>query len=223
MKDDQDPSQPPSNGQPHNASAGSTDGANQPSDPSDLFANLSTLRLNQDFAASLQLSRPLRTVPVRKPPKDGFVRVHPNRDFHFETNVIQLREEGEIFLVAKDLWPDLASEKTFGPRLLVTAMSRTGNVPFIWPIRLPDAVGRLDNWNRSALEIALGEAKDHWVRVTANQALGAYEAMIAPSSDAWGDPVWPKLPMNELLRIAFNGKVITSLEHRALRRLRGEE
>ena len=71
----------------------------------------------------------------------------------------------------------LADEKTFSPRLLVTAINRQG-VLFLWPIRLPGADGKIDDWSRSAMDAA-DEAKSRWVRVTSNMSLGAYEVAVA--------------------------------------------
>ena len=36
------------------------------------------------------------------------------------------------------------------------------------------------------------------------------------------DPEWPDLPFNQLLRIAFKNRVVDSLDHPTLQRLRGE-
>src|SRR5262245_15819662 len=71
-----------------------------------------SLRLSQDFAASLGVKKALLTVPVRKPDKAWFVRVHPDEAYRLQTAVIELKEDrgGETHLVAKALWPDLAAE-----------------------------------------------------------------------------------------------------------------
>ena len=50
--------------------------------------------------------------------------------------------------------PRLASEATFSARILFTAITRQG-VLFLWPIRLPGQGGKVDSWNRSALEAAM--------------------------------------------------------------------
>jgi hypothetical protein len=50
-------------------------------------------------------------------------------------------------------------------------------------------------------------------------SLGAYEVSIA---DLDKPAVWPDTPFQELLRIAFKGKLIDTLSHPVLKRLRGE-
>lgn len=135
-----------------------------------------------------------------------------------ETCVLELKEDRETYLVAPTLWPELASESTFGPRALYAAMNRQ-NVLFVWPVRLPGSDGKIDDWNRSALEAA-GMAATHWVRVASNMALGAYDVFQAKAD--WPEPDWPDVPFNELLRVAFKGRVIESFDHPTLKRLRGE-
>jgi hypothetical protein len=175
------------------------------------------LRLSHDFAA-LGVKKALLTVPVRKPDKSWFVRVHPADDYELQTRLIELKEDRETYLVAPALWPDLAAEATFSPRALFTAINRQG-VLFLWPIRLPGADGKVDAWSQSALEAAL-RARRGWVRVAANMALGAYDVWQATGE--LGEPDWPDKPFRELLALAFKGKLIDSLDHPVLRKLRGE-
>jgi hypothetical protein len=156
------------------------------------------------------------TVPVRKPAKEWFIRT--SADLRIETCVLELKEDRETYLVAPALWPELASESTFGPRALFAAMNRQ-SVLFVWPVRLPGPDGKIDDWNRSALEAAT-MAESRWVRVASNMALGAYD--VYEASADWPAPDWPDLPLNEILRIAFKGRVIDSLDHPTLKRLRGE-
>jgi hypothetical protein len=129
-----------------------------------------------------------------------------------------LKEDRETFLVAPALWRELAEETTFSPRLLVTAINRQG-VLFLWPIRLPGADGKIDDWSRSAMDAA-DEAKSRWVRITANMGLGAYDVAIA--SGLASEPSWPGLAFQEIIRIAFRDKMISDRSHPVLQRLRGE-
>ncbi len=191
--------------------------------PADIFANLASLRLGSNVAdSSIQFRTTLRTLPVRKPSKEMWIRTNPDEAYRFATNVIELREEREIYLVGNDLWSELVSEPTFGPRLLVTAISRPGNTPFLWPLKLPGDDGRLDSWSRSALDIACGDATTSWVRVVGNMTLGGYQVILPRSSDPGPEPKWPDMPFSKLLELAFRDKFIRSFDHPVLRRLRGE-
>jgi hypothetical protein len=205
-----------------NNGAGHRGGALPTDSGSDPFANLPSLRLSQEFSAGLGLTVKPGRVPARKPSKEVFVRVNPDPQYQFPTYVVELKEDGETYLVDRSLWPALADESTFGPRILLTAMSRPGNIVFLWPIRMPASDGKLDEWSRSALEIATTVATQSWTRVVSNRALGGYEAHVAPASATWGDPKWPTEPMSELMRRAFKDHFITNLDHPVLKRLRGE-
>ena len=197
-------------------------GSNGVSGSTDIFSNLDGLRLEQDFVKELGLARPLTTIPVKKPGKTAFVRVHPGENYRFQTAVIELKDDGETYIVAKQLWPFLVNEPAFVPKVFVTYMARPGDVLALWPIRLPGPDGRLDDYNQSALNIGITLATKSWVRVNANRYLGAYEATVAPAGISWGEPKWPDMPFEEILRLAFKDKLIETLDHPVLKRLRGE-
>ncbi len=175
------------------------------------------LRLTQDFTQSFGVKKHLLTVPVRKPSKEWWIRVHPDEAYRINTAVIELKEDREVYLVDPSLWTELSTEATFGPRAIFTAVNRQG-VVFLWQIRLPGADGKIDMWNKSAMEAALN-GMQKWIRVTANMSLGAYEVYEATNSLA--EPAWPEQSLHELLGIAFKDRYIDSLDHPVIKGLRG--
>jgi hypothetical protein len=179
---------------------------------------IANLRLGQDFASAVGVRKLITTIPVRKPSKEWFIRTHPDSEYWLQTAVLELREDRETYLVAPELWPDLAHEATFSPRLLVTSINRQG-VLFVWPIRLPGEDGKLDSWNRSAMDLA-GRARPQWVRVSPNMSLGAYELSVG--SKKMTEPNWPDLGFQEVINIAFRDMQISDWSHPVLQRLRGE-
>jgi hypothetical protein len=70
------------------------------SNQSDPF-DLDNLRLNQSFAESVGLKKLLRTVPVRKPNKQDFVRVHPDEAYRSNFPIISLHEDREDYIVCR--------------------------------------------------------------------------------------------------------------------------
>lgn len=179
--------------------------------------DLSRLRVVQDSGVAAGVKKHVATIPVRKPDKFTWVRVHPDRAFHLlDAAVIQNKEENEVFLVDAALHDALAS--FIVTMALFPIMTRQG-VLMLWPVRVPDLSGRIDTWNESALE-ASTLATTEWVKLVANRSLGAYEIYTAPGD--LGEPAWPELSLTDMLRIAFKGKVITSMDHLMVRRLRGE-
>ena len=133
--------------------------------------NLERFRLSQDFAIKVGVKKAIITVPVRKPDRQWFVRVHPDPAWRLDTAVLELKDERETYLVDPDLCSELPGELV--PKVLFTAINRQG-VVFVWPVRLPGDDGRCNAWNSSALEAA-NLATTGWVRVAANMSLGAYE------------------------------------------------
>jgi hypothetical protein len=178
--------------------------------------NLNKLRLSQDFDANLGVKKALLTVPVRKPNRQEFIRVHPGEDWRLATMILELKEKGETFLVDQNLWGDLQQELI--PKILYMVINRQGVITF-WPIRLPGEDGRHDPWNRSALEAA-DMAQKQWVRVAANRSLCAYE--VYPATADIQEPEWPETTFQEVLQVAFKDRFIHSLDHPVLRHLRGE-
>ena len=178
--------------------------------------DLESLRVSQDFVKDSGVKKLLTTVPVRKPNRQDFVRVHPDSSYVLDTMLLNLKEERETYLVAPTFWDEIPQELTF-TRLALAANRQ--KVIFLWQLRLPDSSGKTDAWSLSALE-AYEEAKMRWVRVAANMSLGAYE--IFEALGELSEPEWPEESMDEIVRIAFRNSFIESYDHPVLRRLRGE-
>ena len=178
--------------------------------------DLSNIRLTQDFTATIGVKKSITTIPVRKPNRQEFVRVHPDPAYSVEAAVVELKAEGETYVVAKDLWSEVSGELI--PKRLVLTMTRQ-NVLMLWPIRMPGEDGRIDAWNQSAM-IAAERARQCWVRVTSDRHLGAYELFEAPAD--LPEPEWPDITFQEVLDIAFRGHQIDDINHPVLKQLRGE-
>jgi hypothetical protein len=184
------------------------------SEPSDKF-DLNSLRLSQNFAETAGVKKLLTTVPVRKPNPQDFIRVHPGVDYRADLAMIELKDEHEEYIVSgHDLIGELTGE--IKPKTLFTTISRQG-VVFLWPVQLP-VEGKQDEWVRSRREAAEIGIK-RWVRVKANMSLGAYEMTVAES--AMAEPIWPEVTFQELIKIAFRDRLITTIDHPVIKRLRG--
>lgn len=187
-------------------------GAEKAADPFDLEALRSA-------PLDLDLERVMTTVPVRKPKRTEFFRVNPDPEFVVDCYVIE-HESGldrDTYWVSRELLAELQDELRL-VRLL-TCISRQGTV-YLWPAKLPvsdNNSGRV--WAQSALRAA-EEAKTLWVRMMGNKDLGAYEYVRAKGD--LGEPQWPAKSFRELLKVAFDGKLIDRLDHPVLRELFGE-
>jgi hypothetical protein len=177
-----------------------------------------SLRLSADLSGSLGVKRALFTIPVRKPAREWWIRVHPDVEYRLQTMVVELKEDREVYLVHQSLWPGLAMESTFSPRMLFVAVNRQGTV-FVWPVKLPDAGGMSNPWIQSALQAA-ELAMARWVRVQPDMHLGAYQVLYSEALQQ--EPDWPDLTLQQVLRLAFKDHFIDSADHPVLKRLRGE-
>ena len=180
------------------------------------FDNLSALRLDQSYADTVGVKKLLTTVPVRKPNRQEFVRVHSDPAYRLTpAAIIEVKEDREVYLVMPDMAPILPGE--FSTVTLLTTINRQGTL-HIWPVKLPTPEGRQNEWHRSAAEAA-ERAMKKWVRVTSSMSLGAYEIF-----EAGGDlpePVWPDYAFEEILKIAFRDHVVDRADHPLVQRLLG--
>ena len=182
---------------------------NNPFDPA-------SLRLDQSFADTVGVKKLLTTVPVRKPLRQEFVRVHPEGAFRLTpAATIEVKEDREVYLVTREVLPAVAGE--YAPVTLFTSISRQGTL-FLWPVKLPNGEGRYNEWHRSAAEAA-ELAMEKWVRLTANMSLGAYE--ISEARGELPEPIWPDYAFEEILKIAFRDRLVDRADHALIQRLQG--
>jgi hypothetical protein len=173
------------------------------------------LRLSQDFADDLGV-KVLLNVPVRKPSNQTFFRVHPDPNYRLApAAVIELKEQRETYLVPPALVSALGDEITYVN--LLTAIDRSGNL-FLWPIKLPASDGRTNDWHQSAFRTAQ-LATTSWVRLRSNMEARCYEAFKA-SSDL-SEPHWPEVEFREILKAAFQDRIINDLKHPVILKLHG--
>ena len=176
-----------------------------------------SLRLDQSFAAdTVGVKKLLTTVPVRKPSRQEFVRVHPESAFRLTpAAIIEEKHDQETYLVTPNILSALEGE--YAIVTLFTAISRQGTL-FVWPVKLPNGEGKYNEWHRSAAEAA-ERAMEKWVRVTSSKSLGAYE--ISEALGELSEPIWPDYPFWEILKIAFRDRLVDRADHPLVQRLQG--
>jgi hypothetical protein len=173
------------------------------------------LRLDQKFTETVAVKKLLTTIPVKKPNRQTFFRVHPDSKYRDVFPVIDLKDDREEYIVVRDLVPELITEIVY--KQLCLAITRQGTLFFL-PLRLPGPDGKDNEWWRSLREHA-ERAQKYWLRLVPNQELGAYEAIQASAN--LGDPEWPELGFWELIKISRKDNLITDINHPAVRQLRG--
>ena len=158
----------------------------------------------------------LVSVRVGRPPKDTFVRCHP-------THVIALflykdEETGESYMLPPILAEVAQQDQVFKKRQLRLAVTVQGAV-FLWETAMPSEETNTNQWILSAWN-AQATAQDRWIRVVANRQNASYDVMVSESD--LGEPAYPEEQFDEVLRVAFRGKVIETRDHPILKKLRGE-
>jgi hypothetical protein len=180
--------------------------------------NLEALRLPPSYEMDAGVRLQLTSVPVRKPKRQEWIRVHHDSAYRIDVALIKMDDDGAFYLVHPNVLPAIEHE-TVGYTIYTTVnKSGTG---FLWPISRPkDADRRPNEWVRSA-HVAAAQAVTQWVRVASNNDRGAYD--IYNSQNQLSDPVWPEKTMLELLKIAFQttGRYIETLDHPVVKTLQG--
>lgn len=193
---------------------GLADNVDAPVDPFDVD------RLRSTPMNDFSVEKVLLAVPVRRPSKHEFFRVHPDPAYTLDCFVLERSEEmsSETYWVAPDMLSAVANLTR--PVRIFTCVNKNGTA-FLWPAKLPTASssgGR--RWADSALLIA-DHAKTSWVKMSGNKDLGAYDLFKAAGD--LGEPAFPPAPLSDLLRLAFAGdRLINSIDHPVLKASRGE-
>ena len=183
-------------------------------DPFDLD-NLSVAGTNPE---DLGIEKPILHVPVDKPGRQDFFRIHPDPNFRMDARIIKLDAERESYLVTRPIWPAIPGETKLVK--LIPALTRAGTL-YLWPLPMPDELlGKRDTtWGTTARKAAeMSETK--WVRMQANMHSGSYDVV---TTSKIADPVWPSISFKEILKIAFgDGRLIDRMDHPVLRQLAGQ-
>ena len=179
--------------------------------------NIKKLVLSQNFEETGGAEKIIVRVPVRKPNRNEFFRVHPDEaKFSFRCALVEDPDSRDIYVMAGDLAdrnPDLCR-----PIKIVTAVNRTED-PFLWPLKMPTGDRRGGAWIDSALQAA-EVAKKKWIKILADMSAKHYSVFVAPGK--LEAPVWPDMDFNKLMEMAFDGFVIDSGDHPLIQRLTGK-
>jgi len=161
----------------------------------------------------------LRSIPVQRPSNQDWFRIRTGDDWRGSVYLLTLKGERLTYLVHPSLAPMLTD--WVYTAVLYTGITSTRRL-FLWNVRLTvnDRTRGGDTWNQSAHEAAK-EAETTWVRIQSSMADGVYHIYTARGLE---DPVWPVQAesFQQLVKLAFKEKYISSLDHPIVRQLRGE-
>lgn len=187
--------------------------------PPTTLSSILALRLAQDHIDQAQGKPVLTGVPVEKPPKAHFFRVHSGDEHAAVFNLLDARKIGAgegMFAVTPQIAPLVADHTRFVQvRLAVTNFG----APYLLPVPLPGPDGRTNPWHQSLTRAAkLAEAR--WIRISADMLRGSYSVFEALGE--LGEPQWPAETFDEILELAFHGRIVETEDHPLIQQLLGK-
>jgi hypothetical protein len=152
-----------------------------------------------------------------------FTRLHPSDDYWspelcFVSVPIKGQKKDLLHLIDEDLALQFVSSGKV-QRFALALATKPHDVFFLCHIPTRNT----DNaWNLSNLQ-ACSFARTRWVQASsrAEENVEAYKVDFAKDEDAFPEPKWPKLSLEQLIDVTFAGRVIDHETHPALLRLIG--
>ena len=169
--------------------------------------DINAYRITQNYGETFGSKKIVNMIFVSKPPKGRFFRSSRDPGNTVDVYVFEDKVESSYHLVS----PEVAAALGGLVRAITLhlAVDRANN-PFLSPVPFPSENGTRNPWHQSLLN-AIEAAKDRWIRIEADKSAGIYQVHEALGELA--EPDWPDLLMDELVRIAFTGRVIDNLDH----------
>ena len=169
--------------------------------------DLGKYRISTGYGESLGSKKLITHVSVGKPGKGRFFRSSKADPNSINVYLYEDKAENTFHLVSPEV-ADVLGNLVRGMTLHL-AIDRANN-PFLIPVPLPDDNGQRNSWPQSLLG-AIEHAHDKWVRIESDKSAGVYQ--IHEAQGLLEEPKWPELSLEELVNIAFAGRVINDLEH----------
>jgi hypothetical protein len=193
-------------------------------DESESSFDWSSLAQDTTYQDIAKVQKNQTRIPIGKPSKEKFCRVHPGVGYELDLPLIEIKESNDlrgIYLPSQSPSDELFKIIQSQPGVVRMKKLKLGIYPdgsiFIWALNLNN--GRVTNaWNQTALDGA-GIAREQWVKLSPSMDNGYYETLTAITP--MKDPVWPKETFNQILDKAFNGRIIESVEHPVISYLLG--
>lgn len=185
------------------------------SNPTAIFDDLPALRKASKL--TVQRKSVLVNVTVGRPPNDVYFHAHPE-DVLDDATILRDSEgtsRAHYFVV-----PHMRMHPKLTPRLRHVTLALVciwpGGAPLIWPVPiLGEREFKVWKSARAAYELS----RTKWTQMVWNEEIADYTIETAENIDH--EPTWPDKDFGDLLKLAFDGKVINSEDHPYVRRLRG--
>jgi hypothetical protein len=168
--------------------------------------------MTHTYAIPKRIMKPRYAIPVRYPYETEIVRTAPENKLHATGwPMIADPATGEVYLISPYVL------RRSDPKIWALCVSigfalalSSAGASFLWPY--PSGT----NGDLLA-ETAVEEARNRWVRVVIDKALGDYR--VDPQAGEFRKLSWPKLEHDDVIDIVFGDREIDSLDHPVHKRL----
>jgi hypothetical protein len=182
--------------------------------PGSVFDDLASLRKEQKF--TIKRKTVLVNVTVDRPANNVYFRSHQQHELEGAT-ILQDRDSRSYYFVIPAMRTHHKIAKRMRRVTLGLICTWPGHVPLIWPVPTVDGDREFKAWKSARKAYELG--KELWTQIVWDEENSDYAIEVAEDINA--DPIWPEKTFEELLKIAFDGKIIDNEDHPYVRRLRG--
>ena len=177
----------------------SRDGTGSQGPPQKPAFDFAALRIDQGYQLEGVVREEIIRVPVRKPHKHAFVRVHPGEEYRAKFALLRTGDmDDTLYVVRPAIAAPLVEEGEVREEWIYTYLTRDGALG-LWPVPTPGPDGRLNSWHADAHKAAQ-LAMSNWVRLKSNRARGGYDVLVATAD--YGEAEWPEKTFEELIGIA---------------------
>jgi hypothetical protein len=183
-------------------------------DPTDIFNDLTALR--KATKPTVERKKVLVNVDVGRPPNACYFRTHPELRLKART-ILQKEGTKRMFYYISpysgmETHPKLI-ERLREVELTLTYLWPGGNI-LVWPVpQNPD----FKVWRSEQRAATLAETQ--WTQLAWSERLADYEVTTAENLQK--DPEWPEESLEQILKVAFSGRIIDNEDHDYVKELRG--
>jgi hypothetical protein len=184
--------------------------------PSDQASKLDPekFRIGQDLAAHINTRKVVISIAVKRPDRQYWVYIHPDPAWQLNVGILEDKINQRTYLVDPHIVSEV--EEELRVKRLVAYATRQGTFA-LWPISLPDKVGRLDSYSESG-HVIVAEHAGQWIRIKTNLTDRCYE--VHDTALDLAVPQWPDGGFPKLFNLAFRNRRISYLDHPVLKGLR---
>ena len=174
--------------------------------------DIASLRIGTHLADTT--NQTVTEITVGYPGKMDYVRTPDGQDFRGTFLYLDDPRSREGYIIHPDFEDELAGDASLAE---VALMANQHGDHFVWVVKQPAYEG--EPYGASKLD-ALDRARNEWVRLRKRQDRQGYDVLTARGT--FPEPEWPDKSFDEILADVFAGRIVTSLDHPIIKRLRGE-